>query len=172
MVYPVDIRLTRPYYPGGFLWSKVEHQGLRGSSSARIDDKGRLKVATIFRGVIQDQRGSDVFVTSLTGECVRIYPMAVWLEIEQSLSRVPSNHPSRLKFLDRVNYYGQAAELDSQGRVLIPAHLRERASIIGDVRVLGRINHLEVWNEERFLHKLESEPWTDEDGLRLSEHGI
>ena len=160
------------YYPSGFLWMKVEHQGLRGSSSARIDDKGRLKVPTIFRGVIQDQQGPDVFVTSLTGECVRIYPMKAWLEIEQNLSRAPGNHPSRLKFLDRVNYYGQAAELDGQGRVLIPAHLREGASIVGDVRVLGRINHLEVWNEERFLEKLRQEPWTDEDGLRLSEHGI
>jgi MraZ protein len=150
----------------------VEQQGLRGSGSARIDDKGRLKVPTTFRGVIRDQQGPDVFVTSLTGECVRIYPMGVWVELEQNLSRVPSNHPARLKFLDRVNYYGQVGELDSQGRVVIPAHLRESASIVGDVRVLGRINHLEVWNEERFLAKLRSEPWTDEDGLRLSEHGI
>ena len=172
MVCPLTSRLVRLYYPSGFLWSKVEYQGLRGSFSARIDDKGRLKVPTLFRRVIQDQRGPDVFVTSLTGQCVRIYPMAVWLDIEQNLSQVPGNHPSRLKFLDRVNYYGQGAELDGQGRVVIPAHLREGASIVGDVRVLGRINHLEVWNEERFLQKLQREPWTDEDGLRLSEHGI
>ena len=168
-----------PYYPGGFLWSqveyqklKVEHQGLRGSSSARIDNKGRLKVPTMFRGVIQDQRGLDVFVTSLTGECVRIYPMTVWRDIEDDVLKAPDNHPSRLKFLDRVNYFGQTAELDGQGRVVIPAHLRDSASIVGDVRVLGRINHLEVWNEERFLHKLKREPWTDEDGLKLSDHGI
>jgi MraZ protein len=150
----------------------VEQQGLRGSSSARIDDKGRLKVPTSFRTVIRAQQGPDVFVTSLTGECVRIYPMSAWLELEQNLTRVPGNHPARLKFLDRVNYYGQTTELDGQGRVVIPGHLRESASIVGDVRVLGRINHLEVWNEERFLHKLRSDPWTDDDGLRLSEHGI
>ena len=95
------------YYPCGFLWSQVEQKGLRGSAPARIDDKGRLKVPTMFRGVIQDQQGPDVFVTSLTGECVRIYPMPVWLEIERKLSQMPGNHPSRLKFLDRVNYYGQ-----------------------------------------------------------------
>jgi MraZ protein len=82
----------------------VEQQGLRGSSSARIDDKGRLKVPTSFRTVIRTQQGPDVFVTSLTGECVRIYPMAAWLELEQNLTRVPGNHPARLKFLDRVNY--------------------------------------------------------------------
>ena len=150
----------------------MEQKGLRGSASTRIDDKGRLKVPTIFRSVVHDQHGPDVFVTSLTGECVRIYPMPVWLEIEQKLSRMPGNHPSRLKFLDRVNYFGQAGELDQQGRVVIPAHLREGASIAGDVRVFGRIDYLEVWNEERFLQKLQRDPWSDDDGLRMSEHGI
>lgn len=150
----------------------MEQRGLRGSSPARIDDKGRLKVPTIFRGVIQDQHGPDVFVTSVTGECVRLYPMPVWLEIERKLSLMPMNHPSRLKFLDRVNYFGQAAELDPQGRIVVPARLRESASIVGDVRVFGRIDYLEVWNEERFLQKLQREPWMDDDGLKLSEHGI
>jgi len=160
------------YYPGGFLWSKVEKNALRGSSPTRIDDKGRLKVPTTFRGVIQDQHGADVFVTSLTGECVRIYPLPTWLDIEKKLLQMPANHPSRLRFLDRVNYYGQTGELDAQGRVVIPAHLRESASIVGDVRVFGRIDYLEVWNEERFLQKLHREPWRDEDGLGLAEHGI
>ena len=85
---------------------------------------------------------------------------------------MPRNHPTRLKFLDRVNYYGQTSELDSQGRVVIPAHLRESASIVGDCRVFGRIEYLEVWNDQRFLQKLQREAWTDEDGMRLSEHGI
>ena len=150
----------------------MDQLGLRGSSTARIDDKGRLKVPTVFRGVIRDQQGADVFVTSLTGDCVRIYPMQVWLDIEQKLARMPANHPTRLKFLDRVNYYGQTGELDQQGRVVIPAMLRESAGIVGDVRVFGRIDYLEVWNEERFVQKLQRAPWLDDDGLRLSEHGI
>jgi MraZ protein len=150
----------------------VEKKGLRGSSGARIDEKGRLKVPTMFRGVIQDQQGPDVFVTSLTGECVRIYPMEVWLEVERKLSQMPGSHPARLKFLDRVNYYGQVGELDGQGRVVIPPQLRESAAIVGDVRVFGRIDYLDVWNEERFLQKLQREPWADDDGLKLAEHGI
>jgi transcriptional regulator MraZ len=150
----------------------VEQKGLRGSSAARIDEKGRLKVPTMFRGVIQDQHGPDVFVTSVTGESVRIYPMPVWLEIERKLSLMPGNHPSRLKFLDRVNYYGQTSELDQQGRIVVPAHLRAGASMVGDVRVFGRIDYLDVWNEERFIQKLQKENWTDEDALRLAEHGL
>jgi MraZ protein len=150
----------------------VDQKGLRGSAPARIDDKSRLKVPTIFRGTFQDDKGPDVFVTSLTGESVRIYPMPVWLDIERKLTAMPSNHPSRLKFLDRVNYYGQASELDGQGRVVIPQTLRDSASIVGEVRVFGRIDYLDVWNEERFAQKLQREAWTDDDGLKLSEFGI
>jgi MraZ protein len=98
--------------------------------------------------------------------------MSVWIEIERKLTRAPGSHPSILKFLDRVNYYGQPSELDGQGRVVIPAPLRDSASMVGDVRVFGRIAYLEVWNEERFTQKLARDPWTDEDGVRLSEFGI
>jgi MraZ protein len=150
----------------------VEQKGLRGSSPTRIDDKGRLKVPTMFRGVIQDQHGPDVFVTSVTGDSGRIYPMPVWLEIERKLTQLPGTHPSLLKFLDRVNYYGQTGELDGQGRVVIPAQLRDNAAIVGDVRVFGRIAYLDVWNEERFTQKMQREAWTDEDGLALAEFGL
>ena len=145
---------------------------MRGSAPARIDDKGRLKVPTLFRGEIQDHRGPDVFVTSIKGDCVRIYPMSVWLEIERKLSAMPSNHPSRVRFLAAVNYYGQPSELDVQGRIVIPPQLRSSASIVGDVRVFGHIDYLEVWNEELFVKKLHADPLTDEDALRLAEFGI
>ena len=168
----VDFGPAQFYYPRGFLWTKVDQKGLRGSAPTRIDDKGRLKLPTLFRGLIQGQPGPDVFVTSVTGESVRIYPMSVWLDIEQRLSKMPANHPSRLKFLDRVSYYGQESELDPQARIVVPPLLRESASIVGDVRVFGKIDYLEVWNEERFAQKLARDQWTDEDGLRLSEHGI
>ena len=77
--------------------------------------------------------------------------MPVWLDLEQKLAAMPSTHPSRLRFLDRVNYFGSAGELDTQGRVLIPVRLREAATMTGDVDVLGQYNYLEVWNHDRFL---------------------
>lgn len=150
----------------------MESLGLRGSASTRIDDKGRLKVPTLFRAPLVDKNGPDVFVTSVTGECVRIYPMALWVEIEAKLAAMPSAHPVRTRFLDRVNYFGQPGELDQQGRIVVPPRLRERASMAGEVRVFGRLNYLEVWNEERFVQRLELHPWTDEDGLLLSQYGI
>lgn len=145
---------------------------LRGNYSAKIDDKGRLKVPTAFRALIQEQHGSNLYVTSLHGESVRIYPMPVWLEIENRLAKVPSTHPARARFLDRVNYYGQLAEFDSQGRVVIHSRLRESAGMSGEVDVFGQYNYLDVWNHDRFLAKLQREPFTDADARALAEFGI
>ena len=78
-----------------------------GNFSAKIDDKGRLKIPNAFRVLVEDQYGSQLFITSLSGESVRIYPMPVWIMIESKLGRVPSTHPARLKFFDRVNFFGQ-----------------------------------------------------------------
>jgi MraZ protein len=144
----------------------------RGNAPARIDEKGRLKVPNAFRAAIESKYGRELFVTSLSGEYVRIYPMPVWLEIEEKLGATPSTHPARLRFLDRVNYFGQDGEFDAQGRVLIPFRLRESASMTGDVDVLGQYNYLDVWNHERFLTKMQREPYTEDDARALSEFGI
>jgi MraZ protein len=144
----------------------------RGNAPASIDNKGRLKVPIAFKSLLESKYGRDLFVTSLTGEYVRIYPMPVWLEIEEKLGRMPSTHPSRLRFLDRVSYFGQAAELDAQGRVLIPVRLREAATMSGEVDVLGHVKFLDVWNHERLTTKMQREPYTDEDARALSEFEI
>lgn len=145
---------------------------LRGNHPARIDDKGRLKIPNGFRAALVGQYGSELFVTSVTGEYVRVYPMAVWLEIEKKLQAMPSAHPSKLRFLDRVNFFGQTGELDAQGRVLIPQLLRESAAMSGEVSVLGLQNHLAVWNQKRLRERLEQERFSEEDGRLLAEHGI
>ena len=145
---------------------------LRGNHTAKIDDKGRLKIPNAFRSLIEGQHGAELFVTSLTGESVRIYPMPVWLALEERLARVPSTHPARLKFFDRVNYYGQTAEFDGQGRVVIQGRLRESAGMSGEVDVFGQYDYLEVWNHERFLAKLQRDPYTDADARALADFGI
>jgi transcriptional regulator MraZ len=153
----------------------VEQSGvnvLRGTYPAKIDDKGRLKLPNAFRSSIEGQHGAGLYVTSLTGDSVRIYPMPVWLSLEERLSRVPSTHPARNRFLDRVNFFGQVSEFDAQGRVLIPPRLRDSAAMLGEVDVLGQMTYLEVWNHERFVEKLKREPFTEDDAKLLSDFGI
>ena len=145
---------------------------LRGNHPARVDEKGRLKIPNGFRVLVEQQYGAELFVTSVTGEYVRVYPMAVWLEIERRLAEVPSANPSKQRFLDRVNFFGQTVTMDKQGRVVLPQLLRESAAMAGDVSVLGLQNHLEVWNQKRLTERFKKEPFTDDDGRVLSGFGI
>ena len=106
---------------------------LRGNHPARVDDKGRLKIPNGFRVLVEQQYGAELFVTSVTGEYVRLYPMAVWLEVERRLAEVPSTNPSKQRFLDRVNFFGQAVTMDRQGRVVLPQMLRETAASLRSI---------------------------------------
>lgn len=144
----------------------------RGSSPAKIDTKGRLKVPTEFRRILEERYGPEVFITSVLGRSATLYPLDTWERIEQKLAEVPSSNRSKQRFLERVNYFGQQLRLDAQGRVVIPQILRDRAEILGDVVVSGRIEHLEVWNRELFDQKLLEEPFTEEDFEVLAERGI
>jgi MraZ protein len=145
---------------------------LRGNSPATIDEKGRLKIPSIFRADIDGTWGSDFYVTSLSGESVLIYPLPVWQEIEERLAKLPSLNPTKKKFLDRTNYYGQLASTDKSGRILIPPLLRESAQMTGEVAVLGNLNYLDVWNNQRFLARLKEQQFTEEDHQVLGDLGI
>jgi MraZ protein len=141
---------------------------LRGNCPAKVDEKGRLKIPAVFLEALKEY-GTEFYITSMTGESVRIYPMRVWSEIEDKLAAVPSQNQAKRKFLMRTSYYGQTVELDGQGRVLLPVVLRESAQMKGDVDVFGALNYLEVMNHTRLADDLKNAPFTDEDFKALED---
>src|SRR5262245_59981711 len=145
---------------------------LRGNAPATVDEKGRLKIPSTFRAYIDESWGSDFYVTSLAGESALIYPLPIWQEIEDRLAKLPSLNPTKKKFLDRTTFYGQVTSADKSGRVLIPTLLRESAQMAGEVAVLGYLDRLEVWNHQRFVERLKSQQFTEEDQETLSQLGI
>jgi MraZ protein len=144
----------------------------RGSRVATIDDKGRLKVPTEFRRLLEERYGTEFFATSVRGDKALVYPLPVWEEIEARLTAMPSTDPTRQRFLERVNYFGAQVKLDAQGRLLLPPILRERSAMAGEVVVSAHIDHLEVWNRERLERRFEENPFDDEDFRTLAERGI
>jgi len=136
---------------------------LRGNYLARIDEKGRLKVPVPFKEELERSYKGEFWVTSPDGQCGWIYPMEEWNKIEERLLNNPSSSNLRRKFLDRTNYYGQVVRWDNQGRILIPAVLREAAQIKGHVAVLGNLTYLTVRNNERYLEEIKENPITGED---------
>jgi MraZ protein len=144
---------------------------LRGNCPAKVDEKGRLKIPAVYLDELKEQ-GNEFYITSKKGEFAEIYPMKVWREIEEKLAKLPNSHKSKQKFLFQTSYYGQAVEIDGQGRVLIPAVLRESAQTTGDVDVLGTLDHLVVINHIRAEDKMKNEPYTDADDDALQQAGI
>jgi transcriptional regulator MraZ len=144
---------------------------LRGNCPAKVDEKGRLKIPAVFLEALQEY-GNQFYITSTTGESARIYPMKVWAEIEDKLAKVSSQNRAKRKFLMRTSYYGQTVELDGQGRVLIPAVLRESAQAKGEVDVFGNLDYLEVMNHTRVLDDMKNSPYSDEDDKALEDLGI
>ena len=144
---------------------------LRGNCPAKVDEKGRLKIPAVFLEALREY-GNQFYITSTTGETARIYPMQVCSEIEDKLAKLPTTNKAKRKFLMRTSYYGQAVEMDGQGRVLLPAVLRESAQTKGEVDVFGALNYLDVMNHARALDQLKNDPYTDEDDKALGDLGI
>ena len=140
----------------------------RGSAPARLDDKGRLKVPNLFRAQIEEAFGRELFVTSISGRDFLLYPLGIWRGLEEKLAGLPAIHRAKNKFLERVNYFGQDAEIDGQGRVLVPQILRDAAKLPADVVVTGNIDHLVVSDRGALARRLSEEEFGPEDYDELS----
>ena len=145
----------------------------RGNHPARVDEKGRLKVPAEFKRVVDEKySGGQYYITSLDGKRAQIYPFEEWQRIEEKLAHLSTFNPTKKKFLDRTNYYGQVVEMDNQGRLLVPSLLREAAQVKGEVAVVGMLTYLEVRNLEAYRKEIEETPFTGEDEATLDGLGI
>ena len=144
----------------------------RGNHPTRVDEKGRLKVPAEFKRVIDEKYAQKFYITSLDGVVAQVYPFEEWERIEQKLAALSTFNPTKKKFLNRTNYYGQVVEMDGQGRLLVPQILRESAQIRGEVAVLGNLTYLEVRNMEALQKEIDEQAFTDDDTKTLDELGI
>lgn len=144
----------------------------RGNHPARVDDKGRLKLPAEFKRRVDEAYSTQFYITSKDGKRAEIYPIREWEKVEAKLATIPSLNPAKKKFLDVTNYYGQMAELDAAGRLLIPQILRESAKVTAEVVVLGSQTYLEVVNHDDFKASLDAEPLNEADMAALADLGL
>jgi MraZ protein len=144
---------------------------LRGNCPAKVDEKGRLKIPAVYLEQLK-AFGNQFYITSPTGDSARIYPISVWQAIEEKLSKVSSQNQAKRKFLMHTSYYGQMAEMDAQGRVLLPSILRDKAQTKGEVDVFGALDYLEVMNHAKVVDDMNKDPFTAEDFKALEDLGI
>jgi MraZ protein len=135
----------------------------RGNNPAKVDDKGRLKIPSAFKSLIDANNVTQFYITSVDGRSAEIWPLPEWEKKEKMLAKHSTLNKAVEKYLSLTSYYGQQVEMDSQGRVVLPQILRDKARLNAEVVVLGKLVYLEVQNEKDFERRLADYEMTDEE---------
>jgi len=120
----------------------------KGIFTARVDDRGRLKLPAAFKTYLDDLGAKDLFVTSFDERIGRIYTPAVWESNEKHLTAPGENRERRRRIYTRAMANGEYSKLDDQSRVLVNTDLRRAMSIEGEpVRVMFYDGVIQFWSE-------------------------
>lgn len=113
-----------------------------GTFQHTLDPKGRVILPAIFR----DELGEGLVMTVGMDNCVTLHPMLDWQRVIERLSTLRSADASERSRARMVTADAHPETLDKQGRITIPARLREYASLGRDVTVVGNNAHIELWD--------------------------
>ena len=117
-----------------------------GEYNHTIDAKGRLIVPSKFR----EQLGDEFVVTKGLDGCLFVYENTEWKALEEKLHALPLTNANARKFSRFFLAGATTCEVDKQGRVLLPAVLREHAGIEKEAVLAGVLNRVEIWSKERY----------------------
>ncbi len=150
----------------------------RGSIKTRVDEKGRLKLPADVKRELPE--GQKFFITSEDGKWAQLYPIEEWDRKMGEMMQLPETDPTRRKFEQLTSFWGLDADMDGQGRLLLPPRLREKAKLMNeDVSITGRMlkaksdgfpGILMLINDATYSAEMEAMAMTDEDNLKLSQH--
>jgi MraZ protein len=135
----------------------------RGNHTAKIDEKGRLKLPSAFKQLVDAANVTQFYVTSSDGKSAELWPLPEWEKREEKLAEASEMDDAVRKYLNLTSYYGQQVEIDNQARLLLPQILRNSARLDGEVTVFGMRTYLEVHNREIFEKNLSASELTADD---------
>ena len=140
-----------------------------GEYSHSIDPKKRLALPSKFR----KELGKQVVITRGLDKCLFVYPLKTWKELAEKLGTLPMGESATRSFVRLMLAGAVDAEVDSQGRVLLPEYLKEYATLDRSVTIAGLFNRLEIWDEKKWnTYKTKAEENTDEVAEQLGKLGI
>lgn len=129
-----------------------------------LEAKGRLSIPKQFR---RELKSGGVITRGLDG-CLFLFPASSWQKLSTKLASLPLTSPQARQFIRLLVQSATPLDLDSQGRTLIPQHLRQKANLTKNVVVAGALTRIEIWDQDRYhqhLDKLEKHPEKIEEQL-------
>lgn len=133
-----------------------------------MDDKGRMVMPTRYRERLREQAQGRVVVTVDRDQCLLIYPLPQWEQIERKLMSLPSLN-ERARRLQRLMVgHADDLELDAHGRLLLPPQLREFAGLDRHAMLVGQGGRFELWDEARWVERRDFWLKSEESATDLS----
>jgi len=122
----------------------------QGASQLTLDGKGRVSIPSRHRDLLTAQCDGRLTLTRHPDGCLLVYPRPIWEARRETIAALPYSARALQRLL-----LGSAAdtEIDSAGRVLVPAELRDAAALERDVMLLGMATHFELWDLARLAEQ-------------------
>ncbi len=143
-------KITTRVVESGEKWCEVTWVGWNsvfiGEYLHSIDTKGRIIIPSKFR----EDLGEKFIVTKGLDNCLFVYSLEEWVNLETKLKTLPLTSKDARAFIRFFFSGATECEVDKQGRILIPANLREHAGLEKDVVVIGVSTRVEIWDKERW----------------------
>jgi MraZ protein len=112
-----------------------------------VDNKGRVAVPARFRGQLE----GELIITRGNDRCLYLFTQEAWEPLASKLNALPTGDADARNLRRAVFSAAEPVELDKQGRVIIPDHLRQYAGINGNVAIIGLGDYIEIWDQQSWL---------------------
>lgn len=130
----------------------------RGASAINLDGKGRLAIPTRYRAEILEQhQGQMICTLDIRQPCLLLYPLNEWLEVEKKLLALSNFNPTERSIQRVMLGHATECELDSAGRILLSAPLRQRVKLEKSIMLVGQLNKFEIWSELEWQAQIEKD---------------
>ncbi|MBU0910582.1 MAG: division/cell wall cluster transcriptional repressor MraZ [Proteobacteria bacterium] len=120
----------------------------RGRSEHTLDGKGRLNVPSRFREVLLREYDDRLLITPPWRTCLRIYPLQEWEKMEATLLSKEKKDPQFQKMIRYLIGGSEECQIDKNGRIILPMHLRNQLDLKKDVVMMGMGSFFEIWDKD------------------------
>jgi MraZ protein len=140
----------------------------RGCNNLTLDAKGRMVMPTRYRERLQERCGGNLVVTVDKSQCLLLFPLPDWEEVERKLMKLPAFKPQNRNLQRLMVGHATELEIDAQGRILLPPNLRQFASLTRDAVLVGQGVKFELWDEARWIEGRDAWLASDDPSGELS----
>ncbi|EON89537.1 division/cell wall cluster transcriptional repressor MraZ [Plesiomonas shigelloides subsp. oncorhynchi] len=137
----------------------------RGALSLSLDSKGRLAIPTRYRDhLLNECLGQLICTIDIHQPCLLLYPLPQWEFIEQKLAGLSSMVPEERRIQRLLLGHAAECEMDSAGRILLPATLRSYAQLHKELMLVGQLNKFEIWDADAWQQQIQLDIQAEQTG--------